>query len=161
MDDLTDVRQEELRAELSLAALREVIEDRELEAATLGQAPIAAGPDRISAAEPTLQDALQNGGPLDKELGATPGFWDTVKSAYPADPTFGKVVAKVSDYPNFSMQDGLLYVRTRLGFLCVCIPQGKLGPRALTELAIDHAHRTLGHLGLQKTSEYLRRWVWW
>ena len=26
---------------------------------------------------------------------------------------------------------------------------------------IDHAHKTLGHLGAQRTSEYARRWFWW
>lgn len=29
------------------------------------------------------------------------------------------------------------------------------------ELILDRAHTTLGHLGPQRTAEYVRRWFWW
>lgn len=41
------------------------------------------------------------------------------------------------------------------------IPRSKTGGRRLTEIVIDQAHTILGHLGGQKTEEYIRRWFWW
>ena len=28
-------------------------------------------------------------------------------------------------------------------------------------IVIDHAHTVIGHMGAQKTDEYVRNWFWW
>ena len=110
---------------------------------------------------PTLLEALQDGPQLDGAMESNPEFIAAVKQGYPEDALFRKVVAKPSAYPNFTMNEGLLYVRTRLGFECLCIPRVLLGERRLTERVLDMGHSTLGHLGPRRMNEYLRRWVWW
>ncbi|RDX44551.1 hypothetical protein OH76DRAFT_1359410, partial [Lentinus brumalis] len=112
--------------------------------------------------EITLRDALQSGDPLDETIQADADLWQAIKDAYADDPLYKKVVANPAAYANFQVKDGILYVRTRLGFDCVCIPRTRYkGRRRLTEIVLDTGHRTIGHLGPRKTNEYLRRWVWW
>ncbi|RDX39827.1 hypothetical protein OH76DRAFT_1304695, partial [Lentinus brumalis] len=119
-------------------------------------------PRRSVEEEVTLQDALQSGPPLDDTIQSDPGLWKAIREGYNDDPLYQKVVANPPAYPNFHIRDGILYVRTRLGFECVCIPRSKYnGKRRLTEIVLDTGHKVLGHLGPRKTNEYLRRWVWW
>ena len=109
----------------------------------------------------TLQDALQGGPHLDTVLDSDPEFMTAVKCGYAEDTLFRKIIANPNAYPNFTLHDGRLYVRTRLGFECLCIPRVLKGDRRLTEMILDMGHSTLGHLGPHRTNEYLRRWVWW
>ncbi|KAL1944124.1 hypothetical protein VTO73DRAFT_3309 [Trametes versicolor] len=160
MEELPKVRKEELEAEVALRALREVEEERTREAAIMADSPGPSSPVG-SPSGITVQDALASGPPLQHTMGGTPGFMDAVRAAYADDRTFSKVLANPAAHPTFTLREGLLYVKTRLGFESLCIPFGRLGKRALTELVIDQAHVALGHFGTQKTSEYVRRWFWW
>ncbi|KAI9057450.1 hypothetical protein FKP32DRAFT_1542420, partial [Trametes sanguinea] len=84
-----------------------------------------------------------------------------VKAGYVNDHTFSKVLENPSHHSNFAVQDGLLYTRNRAGDSVMCVPRTLYNRRALPELVIDRAHTALGHLGPQRTSEYIRRWFWW
>lgn len=162
LEDITDVRKEEIEMtvrDVALRALREVVEDREQEAAAL--TPSVPSPMTTAEAAVTVHDALQSGPPLHRILDGEEGFLAAVRASYAADTTFSKVMAKPSAYPSFEEQDGLLYVTTRFAQKVLCVPAGRLGKRSLQELVIDHAHNTIGHLGAQKTAEYTRRWYWW
>ncbi|KAL1938571.1 hypothetical protein VTO73DRAFT_11594 [Trametes versicolor] len=170
MDELPHIRKTEIEAEVALRALRDAEQDlsfralREVEEDRAREAVVMARNSPEPADEgtgPTLRDALAQGPPLEGVLGGLPGFLDAVRTGYAHDRMFSKVLANPAAHATFELRDGLLYVTTRLGFTCLCIPFAKLGKRALTELVIDQAHVTLGHLGAQKTSEYARRWFWW
>ncbi len=141
---------------LDLRALREVVEDREREAEAMLPTSV---PKALSDAEAAIrvQDALQSGPALDTYVQGEPGFAEAMKSAYPGDTTFSKVLAAPKAHPTFAESQGLLYVTNRFGHKVLCVPYGRLKSRSLHELVIDHAHRTLGHLGAQKTAEYVRR----
>ena len=43
----------------------------------------------------------------------------------------------------------------------VCVLGGMLNGKSIRGSIIDACHTTLGHLGLQKTLKYVRRWFWW
>lgn len=160
MDELPKLRKKEIDDEVALRALREVEEDRAQEAAAMEDTS-EAQPVKSLSPGVTVKDALTSGPPLHEVMAGTPRFLEAIKDGYKADRTFSKVLENVAAHANFTLRDGLLYVTTRLGFECLCIPFGRLDKRALTELVIDQAHTTLGHFGTQKTSEYVRRWFWW
>lgn len=76
-----------------------------------------------------------------------------------------KVLANPAAFPAFSVLDGLLFIDGDDGWRLV-VPAGKV--RSLpdpsptfVELVVEHAHRTLGHLGSDKTLSQLRRAFWW
>src|SRR6202789_2442989 len=64
---------------------------------------------------------------------------------------------KPQGYTNFPQHDGLIWKNNPRGDQVVCIPTD----RKLISRLIDEAHKTLGHYGDQRTTEYLRRWYWW
>ncbi|KAJ7937708.1 hypothetical protein B0H13DRAFT_1447082, partial [Mycena leptocephala] len=86
-----------------------------------------------------------------------------VKKGYVLDPIFSKVLESPTAYPQFQPEDGLLYDRNVAGDSCLCVPRlARLnGKRALTEIVLDDAHSTIGHLGDQRSAAYVRRWYWW
>jgi hypothetical protein len=88
-------------------------------------------------------------------------FFDTVAKNYGNDTFFAKVKSTPERYRNFSVNDGLIVTENAQGHQVTCIPLGIFKGRRLTEIIVDQAHRILGHLGAQKTNEYVRRWFWW
>lgn len=164
LDFLPDVRREEvlkLVEEVAIRALREVVEEREKEAADLTAVPHVPKGLTDEESRTRVRDALQSGPPLRDTLRGEPGLEEAIKAAYPLDRTFAKVLESPGAYPSFEMKDGLLYVTNRFGDKVLCLPFGKLKQRSLRERVIDEAHRLLGHMGAQKTIEYVRRWFWW
>jgi hypothetical protein len=87
-------------------------------------------------------------------------FADSIRHHYQVDKFFKRVLEKPSDYKNFSVEQGLVFIsdggRERL-----CIPDCKIGERSAREIAIRHAHSLLAHLGITRTLSYLRDHVWW
>ncbi|KAL1940906.1 hypothetical protein VTO73DRAFT_7542 [Trametes versicolor] len=163
MDYLVNVRRDEVLREVenvALRAIREVVEDREREAAALSSAHVP-GPPPAGGPTVTVADAMQSGPPLSRIVGDTAGFERAIKAAYTDDKTFSKVLANIAAYPTFSLKGGLLYVANRFGDTVLCIPHGLLQKRRLTGILVEHGHTTIGHMGAQKTAEYLRRWFWW
>ena len=47
------------------------------------------------------------------------------------------------------------------GLPVLCVPRTLHGPRKLTELVIDQAHRTIGHAGNERTNRYIHKFYWW
>ncbi|KAI0039286.1 hypothetical protein FA95DRAFT_1504367, partial [Auriscalpium vulgare] len=84
-----------------------------------------------------------------------------VKLAYANDATFGKVMENIEAYPTFEITDGVITTVNRAGEKVMCIPKGMHGKRSIIEIVISQGHRVLGHMGSQKTTDYLRRWYWW
>ncbi|KAJ7673458.1 hypothetical protein B0H17DRAFT_850639, partial [Mycena rosella] len=90
-------------------------------------------------------------------------FMQGVHAGYKGDAFFTKILENPSHYPTFSIDEGVIYTNYVMGVRCLCIPRipGLKGPRRLTELVIDYAHKMIGHLGSMRTAEYIRRWYWW
>ncbi|KAI0037345.1 hypothetical protein FA95DRAFT_1507061, partial [Auriscalpium vulgare] len=101
-------------------------------------------------------DSAQNGPPLDKHMNEAQGFMDDVRSSYALDSLFEKVITRPGDHSAFTVEHGLIYTTNRAGVRVLCIPGVVTRKRRLTERVIDQAHTVLGHLGAQKTSEYVR-----
>ena len=84
-----------------------------------------------------------------------------VKQNYIKDKIFSKILANPGHYKSFQIRDGYIYTVNRNKEEVLCIPRVLFDRQTTTQIMIDHAHTTLGHFGSQKTSEYIRRWVWW
>ncbi|KZP08307.1 hypothetical protein FIBSPDRAFT_761612, partial [Athelia psychrophila] len=84
-----------------------------------------------------------------------------VIAGYTDDVLFAKIVGNPDHFKTFRIEGGVVYTKSRLSVEVMCVPRALLGKRSLPGIVIDHAHEILGHLGAQKTSEYLRRWFWW
>ncbi|KAI9069273.1 hypothetical protein FKP32DRAFT_1556035, partial [Trametes sanguinea] len=82
---------------------------------------------------------------------------------YAHDSVLRKVQEQPEQHKAFATRNGLTYTKNRRGDEVLCLPRA-LQPHAespIIELVIDRAHKTLGHLGAQRTSDYVRRWFWW
>lgn len=92
---------------------------------------------------------------------AQDGLMDAIRQGYESDTTFRKIVEHPDHHRNFVQRDGLIYTKNRDYEEVLCLPRTRLGVRMIPELILDRAHTAIGHLGAQRTSEYVRRWFWW
>ncbi|KAI0042925.1 hypothetical protein FA95DRAFT_1466083, partial [Auriscalpium vulgare] len=105
---------------------------------------------------PQVRDALGEGPSLPERI-ATEGDWMTSLTAgYATDAFFSKVVNSPSEFTAFEQEKGAWYSTSRAGNRVLCVPDAMFEKRKLREIITDAAHRTLGHLGTQRTSEYVR-----
>lgn len=164
-EDLTDLRLKEIQS-VSIRAKRL----HEREEIRVEEADQLVAANRLSHEEPrpddstelTVNDAIQSGPSLRAITFGDSSFMLAVKQGYKQDTMFSKVINHPEHFTTFRLIDGLLLVKNRAGEECLCIPRWQLeNKRSLSEIVIDHAHWTLGHIGPQKTSEYARRWFWW
>ncbi|OSD06270.1 hypothetical protein PYCCODRAFT_1360244, partial [Trametes coccinea BRFM310] len=84
-----------------------------------------------------------------------------VRQGYVHDSVLRKVQEQPEQHKAFAMRDGFIYTKNRRGDEVLCLPRALYNKRSIIELIIDRAHTTLGHLGAQRTSDYVRRWFWW
>lgn len=87
------------------------------------------------------------------------------RSATASDPLGKKVLANPAAYPAFSVLDGLLFIGGDSGWRLV-VPSGRVSSMddpvpTFVELVVGQAHKTVGHLGVEKTLEFVRRSYWW
>ncbi len=78
---------------------------------------------------------------------------------YVNDSLFRKVLAKLKDFCNFELRDGLIFIKFEDCEL-LCIPDYIHKGQSIKEVVIDEAHSLLAHLGSRKTLSYLRDHVW-
>ena len=79
---------------------------------------------------------------------------------YSEDSFFKMVIEKPTDYCNFEVKNGLIYLKERESLL-LCIPRVLIHGRSAREIVISEAHSLLAHLGTTKTLDYLQDHVWW
>ncbi|KAF8145721.1 hypothetical protein K438DRAFT_1629645, partial [Mycena galopus ATCC 62051] len=84
-----------------------------------------------------------------------------ISNKYAQDPFFKHIFASPKDYHNFEVENDLIYLKQNHGRV-LCIPRVDYYGRNLREIIISReAHSILAHLGLKKTLDYLRDYVWW
>lgn len=83
-----------------------------------------------------------------------------VRRLYAKDSLFQPILNNPSEFRNFRVKDGLLYLLDS-GKTLLCIPKGLVNGRSIREVIISEAHSILAHLGAAKTTQYLRDHVYW
>ncbi|TFY69679.1 hypothetical protein EVJ58_g270 [Rhodofomes roseus] len=83
-----------------------------------------------------------------------------VRNRYQEDPFFDDILRNPKHFKNFSIQDGLIFLKDN-STERMCLPNVTSNGRSVREIAIRHAHSLLAHLGATKTLGYLRDQVWW
>lgn len=169
-DDLPDIRVQELLeaqppTQILARRLRDREEDRVAEADVMAAAvqKLAAAPVVVADNDTDIRlvDALQTGPELRSRVLGDSTFMTAVMEGYEGDTLFARVLGNPHHYKTFRIEAGVIFTKSRLLVEVLCLPRATLGKRSLAGIVIDHAHEILGHLGAQKTSEYLRRWFWW
>jgi hypothetical protein len=88
-------------------------------------------------------------------------FLTVVRDGYRRDTLFSKIIANIEQHPRYALRNGVLYFMNAVGDLVVVILGSLSKGRRVTEIAIDQAHRIVGHKAARKTRDYLARWYWW
>jgi hypothetical protein len=88
-------------------------------------------------------------------------FLVVICEAYSNDTLFSKVLLHPEQHPHFTVKGGVVYTTNTIGDTVVAIPGTLSKGRRVTEIAIDQAHRIVGHKAAQKTRDYVSRWFWW
>jgi hypothetical protein len=86
---------------------------------------------------------------------------DLVAPLYEGDDLFKKILLNPSHFERFEVDSGKIYTKNGVDERVLCLPNSLLKGRRVTEIAIDQAHKVLGHKATRKTLDYLRRWYWW
>lgn len=167
-EDLSSSRIAELRAmstRRTQRVMREPLEERVREAKELDAvaARVAETTEEMIQvdSDPTLRESQATGPQLPPRVESTVDLFKEVRKGYEHDSTFAKIVIAPQEHKLFRLEKGILYMRLNRETEVVCVPRSIVARRRLTEIVIDQAHQALGHMGPQKTSEYVRRWYWW
>jgi hypothetical protein len=88
-------------------------------------------------------------------------FLAVIRGTYGKDTLFSKVLLHPEQHPQYTVNDGLIYTTNAVGDSVVAIPEALSKGRRITEIAIDQAHRIVGHKAARKTRDYVSRWFWW
>jgi hypothetical protein len=117
--------------------------------------------DPISRNNPRIIDSLNHYADLRPRVEGDQSFLKNIRKGYKKDSLFEKVLKAPGHHKNFEIIDDLLYTHNQAGDHVLCIPLAMYNKQHLMEVILTQAHQVLGHLGPQKTSEYIRRYYWW
>ncbi|TFK79065.1 hypothetical protein K466DRAFT_506218, partial [Polyporus arcularius HHB13444] len=84
-----------------------------------------------------------------------------LKQGYRDDAVCRKIVDNPTHHERFRLRDGIVEHLNNRGTWVMCVPESKHGRKRLAQVILEHAHTVMGHLGVKKTNEYVRRWFWW
>lgn len=169
MEDLPNNRRQEIldsrnrNVAIMARRVREPVEARVTEAEELQKYASALEELGLDATAMTLEESLKERPPLRPIIEGDTDFLEFVRQGYTDDSVLSKVLESPNSYASFSVEDGLIFTTNRSGERCICIPRAfnKQRTRRLSEIILDGAHLTVGHLGPLRTSEYIRHWYWW
>src|SRR5258706_5165324 len=88
-------------------------------------------------------------------------FLAVIREAYGKDTLFSKVLLHPEQHPRFTVKNGIIYTENAIGNMVVAVLGALSKGRRVTEIAIDQAHRIVGHKAARKTRDYVSRWFWW
>ena len=146
----------------------EAIEERQQDAATLAaheasrRNPVPAPPPPPDdSSDPTVEESLGHLLDLRPRVEGDLSVIESIKNGYRNDPLFSKVLNNIGHHKNFEVISDLLYTHNHVEASVLCVPSAVHNKRQITEVVISQAHEVLGHFGLQKTADYMRRHYWW
>ena len=61
----------------------------------------------------------------------------------------------------FRIHKEMVWTQNREGEEVMCIPSTKYMDTTLRARIIEQAHQVVGHFGMLRMSDYIRRWYWW
>lgn len=146
--------------------LAQHVEARTQEAAALKEAQAPAR-DEDEVEEDDEEDpsfwAVGDNKELPNSIFKQPSDFEGLMAAYKEDAVFSKILKAPSEHKAFTFvkSEGRIYTKNRMDERVLCIPRPHIRGRSLVEDIIDRAHTILGHLGSQRTTDYIRRWFWW
>jgi transposase InsO family protein len=88
-------------------------------------------------------------------------FPAVIRGAYSNDVLFSKILSHPEQHARYSVEDGLIYTTNIAGSKVIAVLGTLFEGRRVTEIAIDQAHRIVGHKAARKTRDYISRWFWW
>ncbi len=151
-------------AELRARRVMDVVEPRRVETLQMNQSSNTHAeelPTHQDTDDPTIGESRQSVPDLERTMAGEFDLLRELKRGYEDDALCRKVVANPTHHERFRLQDGIVeHMNNRKQWVRV-IPNAKYGRKRLTQVIIDHAHTLLGHLGTQRTTDYIRRWFWW
>lgn len=156
--DLPSPRVAELRGMITRSQARQgklqnPVLPREIEAARLRT---TSEPDVL-----IIQDVQQAGPDLVPLVASEGDLVEAIKAGYAQDKFWAKILGSLEDHPRFALEDGLVYAEAMSGRTVIGLPDVPFGPKRVLGVVIEIAHETLGHLGAQRTEEYIRQFYWW
>lgn len=152
---LVEIRRAVTRAMAREGRLQNREEDRDREAQRLSRA------EEPDSGIQVLADIEQEGPELRPLVEQDASIVEAIRSGYKDDAFWKKVVANITHFKRFSLDEGLIFGSNHRGTPVLGIPRGKLNGKSLTGLLIQVAHEALGHMGDARTEEYIRRFYWW
>ena len=111
--------------------------------------------------DPSLLESVGSSPDLPNHMQAKPGLEHAISAGYKNDSVLSKVLNEPDHYSMFKVRDDLIYMNNRGGEEVLCIPHAEFEGDMIVALVIAQAHQALGHLGAQRTVDYICRWYWW
>ena len=111
--------------------------------------------------DPNLLESAGNSPDLPRQLQDNEGLQAAITAGYQTDPVLSKVWDDPGHHATFQLRDNLMYTDNRGGEEVLCVPHTKAKGDTVIAMIIAQAHQMLGHLGAQRTMDYIRRWYWW
>jgi Integrase zinc binding domain len=119
-------------------------------------------PPKSSQDDPRVVDSLNHYQDLHLQIKGNQSFLRNIQKGYRKDPLFKKVLKAPKHFKNFEITNKPLYMHNlaKDHILCILVIIAH-DDRCLIEVILLQAHQVLGHLGPQKTSEYIHHYYWW
>ena len=111
--------------------------------------------------DPSLLESVGSSPNLPNYMQVKPGLECAISTGYREDSVLLRVLAKPEHYSTFKVRDNLMYTTNRGGEEVLCIPHTEFEGDTIITMVIVQAHQVLGHLGAQRTVDYIHRWYWW
>jgi hypothetical protein len=111
----------------------------------------------------TIARSRARGQPLEVVTSDSDGFFTELKSAYKTDALYQKVLSHPESHPSFKLSNRYLLRANYAGETVLCVPKHihSVTKQSLRGMILHSAHHILGHLGAQRTADYICRWYWW
>ena len=111
--------------------------------------------------DPSLLESVGSSPNLPSHMRAKPGLGRAISAGYKDDSVLSKVLNEPEHYSMFKVRNNLIYTSNRGGEEVLCIPHTEFEGDTIVAMIIAQAHQALGHLGAQRTADYIHRWYWW
>src|SRR5260221_10352737 len=95
------------------------------------------------------------------DLVETEEFLDKIQVGYSKQNAWKNVLENLALFPSFRIKSGFILHLNDLGEPHLVLPEVIHKGERITGIMIKNTHKILGHLGFQKTLEYIWKYYWW